>query len=66
MSLAPTDAVVGTADPVTARLWYLPTGLAEVEATSLVTGTFAGISIYLSRQLGHLAVESPPRIGEVK
>ena len=66
MSLAPTDAVVGTADPVTTRLWYLPTGLAEVEATSLVPGTFAGISVYLSRQLGHLAVESSPRIGEVK
>ena len=36
LSLAPTDAVVGTTHPVAAGLWYLAMGLAEVEAASLV------------------------------
>ena len=35
LSLAPTDAVVGTTHPVAAGLWYLAMGLAEVKASSL-------------------------------
>ena len=63
MSLAPADAVIGTADPVTTRLWYLPTGLAEVEAASLEARSYRGVPLC---EVSHLAVESSPRIREVK
>ena len=63
LSLALTYAVVGTTDPVAAGLWYLPMGLAVVQAASLETGTYRGITLC---QVGHLAVKSSPRIGEVK
>jgi len=63
LSLAFAYAVVGTADPVAAWLWYLPMGLAVVQAASLVPGTYRGISLC---QVGHVAVESSPRVGEVK
>ena len=63
LSLAPAYAVVGAADPVAAWLWYLPMGLTVVQAASLVPGTYRGISLC---QVGHVAVESSPRVGEVK
>ena len=63
LSFAPAYAVVGTADPVAARLWYMPMGLAVVKATSLVSRTHRGISFC---KVGHLAIESSPRVGEVK
>ena len=63
LSLALADAVVGTADPMAAGLWYPPMGLAVVQAASLVPRTYRGISL---RQASHLAVESSPRVGEVK
>ena len=62
LSLAPADAVVGTADPVAAGLRYLPMRLAVVQAASLVPRTYRGISL---RKLGHLAVERSSRVGEV-
>ena len=63
LSLAPTDAVVCTTDPMAAGLWNLPMRLAVVEAAPLVSRTYAGISLY---KVGHLAVESSTRVGEVK
>ena len=60
-SLALTYAVAGTADPVAAGLWYLPMGQAEVQAASLVPRYNRCISL---RQVGHLAVERSPRVGE--
>ena len=62
LSLALTYAVVGAADPVAAGLWYLPMGLAVVQAASLETGTYRGISLC---QVGHVAIERSPRVGEV-
>ena len=62
-SLALTYAVAGTADPVAAGLWYLPMGQAEVQAASLVPRYNRCISL---RQVGHLAVEWSPRVGEFK
>ena len=63
LSLALAYAVVGAADPVAAGLWYLPMGLAVVQAASLVPGTYRGITLC---QVSHLAIESSPRVGEVK
>jgi len=63
LSLALAYAVVGAADPVAAGLWYLPMGLAVVQTASLVPGTYRGIALC---QVGHVAIESSPRVGEVK
>jgi len=62
LSLALAYAVVGTADPVAAGLWYLPMGLTVVQAASLVPGTYRGITLC---QVGHVAIEGSPRVGEV-
>ena len=63
LSLASAYAVVGAADTIAAWLWYISMRLAVVQAASLVPGTYRGITLC---QVGHLAVESSPRVGEVK